>query len=656
MSGLRQTASPVWAEGRDDDAVHSETTLEPGDEGARPWTPSVNGSLWGRVFEATPVRPREEFANWSSESWSGWDQEASGASWEWSWRSWDEGSWSQDPWSFYLDAHRPNWRQRGYSNWSLRSDSGSASSYGPEDDEVPFPRLLSRRENSPEPKPESFSFVRAQRGGAAVSLLERPEGRAFLADPPQDHRSAQVPSANVPVREPVGECQGQAMPGETVISSEAGEAKVAKRVPDNYLKLHSSFPPEFKARPGESWKDYWRAVEFWLASEGVNLPPAVRSSRLMQQMKERAAKIVAHLAVEDVACDDGVMIIKREMEKSPIIRLLEHKEVDRRRQKFMKLARSPGESLESFINRASIYRHENDQSQSYKVGSKFYLGHLLDAAKLTKKDEALIKTAAGGLHDEGKVVNAMLELADQLEGASGVSIGRGEPDLPDDDEFLVQKNRRGGEREDRGDHKLYRPYRREKRLASRDRKSGKFKKWRQVFHAILEDDTDDSETARSQASDEDEVSRDDDEEAASSSSRGELESDGSASAEIFAQEYKAKKRVNELKQMRQFFQKGTNPEKTRAWVKEQQKKEPCFLCDKLGHWSQECPLRKRGNGRAPHSVNVTAGSHSSDPGQWSLLEAMAAYTGEAATAGSSGSYGCLATNIVASKLKDHEVF
>ena len=91
-------------------------------------------------------------------------------------------------------------------------------------------------------------------------------------------------------------------------------------------------------------------------------------------------------------------------------------------------------------------------------------------------------------------------------------------------------------------------------------------------------------------------------------------------------------------------------------MKEQQKKEPCFLCDKLGHWSQECPLRKRGNGRAPHSVNVTAGSHSSDPGQWSLLEAMAAYTGEAATAGSSGSYGCLATNIVESKLKDHEVF
>ena len=37
------------------------------------------------------------------------------------------------------------------------------------------------------------------------------------------------------------------------------------------------------------------------------------------------------------------------MEKSPIIRLLEHKEVDRKRKKFMQLARQPKESLESFM-------------------------------------------------------------------------------------------------------------------------------------------------------------------------------------------------------------------------------------------------------------------------------------------------------------------
>ena len=60
MSGLRKTVSQDWARDVDDDPVNSETTLEPGDEGARPWTPSVNGSLRVRAFETTPVRPREE--------------------------------------------------------------------------------------------------------------------------------------------------------------------------------------------------------------------------------------------------------------------------------------------------------------------------------------------------------------------------------------------------------------------------------------------------------------------------------------------------------------------------------------------------------------------------------------------------------------------
>ena len=72
-------------------------------------------------------------------------------------------------------------------------------------------------------------------------------------------------------------------------------------------------------KPGESWKDYWRSVEFWLASEGANLPPEVRASRLMQQLKDRAGKIVNHLSVAEVTGPDGVEVIRREMEKSPII-------------------------------------------------------------------------------------------------------------------------------------------------------------------------------------------------------------------------------------------------------------------------------------------------------------------------------------------------
>ena len=106
----------------------------------------------------------------------------------------------------------------------------------------------------------------------------------------------------------------------------------------------------------------------------------------------------------------------------------------------MKLARLPHESVESFINRAEIYRRENEASPAYRVGSCFYVGHLLDSAKLTRKDLALLKAACGGdIEDETKVISAMLELAEQFEGAPYCPIGQGEPQLDNEDQYLVQK-------------------------------------------------------------------------------------------------------------------------------------------------------------------------------------------------------------------------
>lgn len=151
-------------------------------------------------------------------------------------------------------------------------------------------------------------------------------------------------------------------------------------------KLSSSYPPIFYARPGESWEDYWRSVGFWIASEGRALPAEMRGPRLMQQLRERAAKIVQHLTVEQVSGADGVDVIKKTIEASPIIKILDQKKVDRRRQKFLRLQRLPQESIESFLNRAEIYRKENQSSPEYQVGTKFYIGHLLDAARFTKRD------------------------------------------------------------------------------------------------------------------------------------------------------------------------------------------------------------------------------------------------------------------------------
>ena len=40
----------------------------------------------------------------------------------------------------------------------------------------------------------------------------------------------------------------------------------------------------------------------------------------MQQLRERAGKIVQHLTVEEVSGADGIQRIKQEMERSPIIK------------------------------------------------------------------------------------------------------------------------------------------------------------------------------------------------------------------------------------------------------------------------------------------------------------------------------------------------
>ena len=83
--------------------------------------------------------------------------------------------------------------------------------------------------------------------------------------------------------------------------------------------------------------------------------------------------------------------------------------------------------------------------------------------------------------------------------------------------------------------------------------------------------------------------------------------------------------------MRQFF-KGGHTEKTKQWIKDQQKKEPCFICQKLGHWSRECPDRaSKKPGKPSHSVNVTAGNILPEPGEWDLLASMAAYKSDECT-------------------------
>jgi hypothetical protein len=52
----------------------------------------------------------------------------------------------------------------------------------------------------------------------------------------------------------------------------AGDLKEPNTVGDRKGKLSSSYPPIFRAKPGESYKEWRRSVDFWLGGEGNAIP------------------------------------------------------------------------------------------------------------------------------------------------------------------------------------------------------------------------------------------------------------------------------------------------------------------------------------------------------------------------------------------------
>ena len=224
--------------------------------------------------------------------------------------------------------------------------------------------------------------------------------------------------------------------------SSAGQSKESPAVGDRRGKITSSYPPIFSAKPGESFKEWKRSVDFWIDGEANQLPPELIGPRLMVQLKDRANQLVHHLSNADMNKSNGMEVIMRTLEKSPIIRQLDRHKIDLHRKRLIQLRRLPDESLESYIMRGSIYRTQLQAlDQEIQMGECFYIGHLLDNAKLTRRDKARIKTRAGSEYEED-VTNAMIELAPELEGEPGLSIGSSEPNAAaarHGDDFLVQR-------------------------------------------------------------------------------------------------------------------------------------------------------------------------------------------------------------------------
>lgn len=82
-------------------------------------------------------------------------------------------------------------------------------------------------------------------------------------------------------------------------------------------KVTSTYPPVFRARQGENYRDWKRAVRFWMKGEGQQLPTSIVGPRVMVQLRERAAQLVKHLEPEDVDGEGGLQRIFDTLEKNP---------------------------------------------------------------------------------------------------------------------------------------------------------------------------------------------------------------------------------------------------------------------------------------------------------------------------------------------------
>ena len=204
------------------------------------------------------------------------------------------------------------------------------------------------------------------------------------------------------------------------------------------------------------------------------------------------------------------------------------------------------------------------------MASKFYLGRLVDAAQLTRQDEAFVKTTAGGLNDELKVVH-LLEKEVFPHRTS-------EPELPHDDQYLFQKRSRNGQPRFRFKRERY----------ERSRRAQKYKRFK-GFHAILEDDEEadqmlshafgdgDSQEGEGIASPSESGSR-----------RGEDEDEDFMPAEVYAglrpgvPSQEKDQRVEADASVLQRGEHRGDQNVGQGAADERAKKEPCFLCQKLG--------------------------------------------------------------------------
>ena len=182
------------------------------------------------------------------------------ASWDWSPmsrdRSWwhsSHGRWSDEDWE---------WWQRVRSRWTSEQASGGSWSCRGEDDRG------------------------AQLSGKTLSTSDRGQQGSNTSMVSGDAAEMRVPEGfnrhgDLPLGEPYASGTRQSAGGDGPMEGECQE----KSKPNG--KVSSSYPPIFRAKPGESYREWKRSAEFWLGGEGEQIPAIYRGPRLMVQLRGR---------------------------------------------------------------------------------------------------------------------------------------------------------------------------------------------------------------------------------------------------------------------------------------------------------------------------------------------------------------------------------
>jgi hypothetical protein len=339
-------------------------------------------------------------------------------------------------------------------------------------------------------------------------------------------------------------------------------------------KIPSSYPSAFSAQPHESYKEWKRAVQCWIAGEGGLLPASVIGPRVLSVLKGRASILTRKLSISEVSNDDGLDRIFRTLEASTLVQELSGQRGERAQREFLQCRRAAHESLDSYLMRVEAQRDLMiEEDPEFAMGERFLVGYVLDNSELTQKDRVLVMAAANNQLTTSAVYPALRRMGPFWQGT--VPIGRGLSDRPLLPE-LVPDSGNGSTASANG-----------QTAGAKPRWHGS-RSYGAHVAGELEELADDGEIVPEDASDEpDEIQAVEHE------------------ALVAVQQGQAKLRA--IRQARGYYkrneQNASGDSAAKERLRELMAKNPCRGCGGFGHWSRdpECPRNKA---KAAASANV----------------------------------------------------